>query len=66
MPCSVSQSLELSMKMKRVLMYHKKVDCTQETSAKCKVMSTLKQGKLLELWLMPNLKNHVKVYKECF
>jgi hypothetical protein len=44
MPCSVSQSLELSLKIKRVLMYHKKMDCTQETSIKLKMMPTLKKG----------------------
>jgi len=26
------------------------------------MMSTLKKGKLLELWLMSNLENHVKAY----
>ena len=62
MPCSVPQSLELSMKIKRVLMYRKKMDYTQYTSIKSKMMSTLKKGKLLELWLMSNLENHIKVY----
>jgi hypothetical protein len=62
MPCSVSQSLELSMKIKRALMFHKKMDYTQDTSIKSKMMSTLKKGKLLELQLMSNLENHVNVY----
>ena len=43
MPCSVSQSLELSLKIKRVLMFRKKMDYTQETSIKSKMMSTLKK-----------------------
>ena len=43
-------------------MYHKKMDCTQETSIKSKMMSTLKKGKLLESWLTSNLESHVKVY----
>jgi len=58
MPCSVSQSLELSLKIKRVLMYRKKMDCTQETSIKSKMMSPLKKGKLLELRPISNLENH--------
>ena len=49
------------MKIKRVLMYHKKMDCTQETSIKSKMMSPLRKEKLLELRLMSNLENHVKV-----
>jgi len=28
-------------------MYHKKMDCTQETSVKSKTMSTFKKGKLM-------------------
>jgi len=43
-------------------MYRIKMDWTQETSIKSKMMSTLKGGKLLELQLMSNLENHVKVY----
>ena len=44
MPCSVSQSLELSMKIKRVLMYRKKMGYTQDAGIKSKMMSTLKKG----------------------
>jgi len=58
MPCSVSHSLEFSLKIKRGLMYHEKM----ETSIKSEMMSTLKKGKLPELWLMSNLENPVKVY----
>jgi len=47
------------LKIKRVLMYHKKMDCTQETSIKSKMIYLKKKGKLLELWLMSNLENHV-------
>ena len=39
-------------------MYHEKM----ETSIESKMMSTLKKGKLPELWLMSNLENPVKVY----
>jgi hypothetical protein len=62
MACSVSKSQELSMKTKGVLTYHKKMDYTQDTSMNSKMMSTLKKGKLLELRLMSNLENHVKIY----
>jgi hypothetical protein len=50
------------MKIRRVLIYHKKMDCTREISIKSKMTSTLRKGKLLELRLMSNLENHVKVY----
>jgi len=43
---SVAQSQELSLKMKRVLMYCIKMDWTQETSIKSKMMSTLKTARI--------------------
>jgi hypothetical protein len=49
MPCSVSQSLELSLKIKRVLMYHKKMDCTKETSINSKIISTKKKMEITRI-----------------
>ena len=60
MPSSVSQSLELSLKIKRVLMYHKKMDSRQET-IKCNMVSTLKR-EITRIVAMSNRENDVKVY----
>jgi hypothetical protein len=54
MPCSISQSLEFSLKIKRVLMYRKKMDCMQETSIKSKMMSTFKKREITRI--MANVK----------
>ena len=58
MSCSVSQALELSMTIKRVVIYHKKMDYTGNKHKE----SILKKGKSLELRLMSNLEIHVKIY----